>query len=76
MVKNNLNKNQEAVLKALKRFHKQFRDMSDMSELQHTIEEESGITLSGASISRILDDLEEINLVRRNPDTNKIELVN
>ena len=70
-----LNKNQDAVLKALKKFYKTFGDMPTVRELRMATEEFGVKFKSPRSIIMYLDDLEEKNLVRRNPRTKKLEIL-
>jgi SOS-response transcriptional repressor LexA len=70
-----LNKNQDAVLKALKKFYKTFGDMPTVRELRKATEEFGVQLKSPRSIIMYLDDLEEKNLVRRNPGTKKLEIL-
>jgi len=70
-----LNKNQDAVLKALKKFYKTFGDMPTVRELRLATEKFGVKLKSPRSIIMYLDDLEKKNLVRRNPDTKKLEIL-
>jgi SOS-response transcriptional repressor LexA len=70
-----LNKNEDAIFKALKKFYKTFGDMPTVRELQSATEEFGVKLKSPRSIIMYLDDLEEKNLVRRNPDTKKLEIL-
>lgn len=75
MEKVELNKSQDAVFKALKKFYRTFGGMPTVRELRMATEE-FGVNLkSTRSIIMCLNALEEKKLVRRNLETKKLEIL-
>lgn len=71
-----LNKKQDIVFKALKKFYAKYGEMPSIRELQEAVKEFGLILKSPRSIFMYLDEIEKKGLVRRNPETKVIEIIN
>jgi SOS-response transcriptional repressor LexA len=70
-----LNKKQDIVFKALKKFYSKYGEMPSIRELQEAVKDFGLVLKSSRSIFMYLDSLEEKGLVRRNPETKAIEIL-
>lgn len=70
-----LNKKQKIVYDALKKFYSDFGEMPSIRELQRAIEFFGLKLKSPRSILIYLDELEEMGLIRRNPVTREVEIL-
>ncbi len=70
-----LNRKQDIVFKALKKFYAKYGEMPSIRELQEAVKSFGLILKSPRSIFMYLDDLEKKGLVRRNPETRAIEIL-
>jgi SOS-response transcriptional repressor LexA len=70
-----LNKKQDIVFKALKKFYSNYGEMPSIRELQKAVKDFGLVLKSSRSIFMYLDSLEEKGLVRRNPETKTIEIL-
>jgi SOS-response transcriptional repressor LexA len=71
-----INKKELIVFKALKRFYATFKEMPSIRELQISTKELGLDLKSSRSIAIYLNRLEDAGLVRRNPETKIIEIIN
>lgn len=70
-----LKKKQQIVFEALKKFHLEFGEMPSIRELQKAIEFFGLKLKSSRSIFIYLNNLEEAGLIRRNPETKVVEIL-
>lgn len=70
-----LNEKQQTVFDALKKFYSETRRMPSIRELQSATESLGLALKSPRSILIYLDDLEDAGLIRRDPETRKIEIL-
>lgn len=70
-----LNKKQDIVFNALKKFYFKYGEMPSIRELQETVKDFGLVLKSSRSIFMYLDTLEGKGLIRRNPKTKVIEIL-
>src|SRR4030042_4724591 len=76
LIMQELNKKQDIVFKALKSFYDKYGEMPSIRELQEAVKSFGLVLKSPRSILMYLDNLEEKGLVRRNPETRAVEILN